>query len=243
MKKLFVLLVLAIPVFAGCNTQSSTNKGKDGKELKLTTPKTVAVAQDDTAKLDISLERKNFDEVVTIKFDKLPDGVTVEEEGKVDKGVKERTFTLRATEKAKTGKSTVHVIASYADMKDTHEVTIEVKEKGTASTSKSSPLSGSDADLKKKRDDLSAALQARMKEVDSSMATLRERAKTADANVKVELNKQIDDLHTRRQDLSKEYDRVQATTAANWNDFSARVTSAANELADGARKAVEKFKK
>jgi len=243
MKQVFVPLALAAVVFTGCNTQSSSNKGAGGKELTLKTPKTVEVAQDDSAKVEISVERKKFDEPVTIKFDKLPDGVVVAEDNtKIDKGVTERTFTLKATDKAKPGKHTIHVIATAADMKDTHDVVVEVKEKGTRSVSGSSPAGKADAELKKKRDALSATVQQQMKEIDATMVKLRDQAKTADAKVKADLNKSIDDLHTKRQDLSKEYGRIQQTTAEAWEDYSGRLTSAANDLAAGASKAWERFK-
>jgi len=102
MKRMLSGLALAVLVVAGCNTQSSTNKGKGGAELTLKTPKTVTVEQDDTAKVPITIERKNFEDPVTIKFEKPPAGISiVEEDTKIDKGVKERTFTLKATDKAK----------------------------------------------------------------------------------------------------------------------------------------------
>jgi len=243
MKQVFVPLALAAVVFTGCNTQSPSNKGEGGKVLTLKAPKTVEVAQDDSAKVEIAVERTKFDDAVSIKFDKLPEGVVVAEDNtKIDKGVKERTFTLKATDKAKPGKHTIHVVASSAGMTDKHDVVVEVKEKGTQSVSGSSPAAKADAELKRKRDELSATVQQQMKEIDATMVKLREQAKTADAKVKADLNKSIDDLHTRRQELSKEYGRIQSTTAEAWEDFSGRLTSAANELAAGASKAWERFK-
>ena len=245
MRNVFVTLALGVLVVTGCNTQSSSNKGPGGKELKLTTPKTVTIAQDDTAKVEITIERTKFDDPVTVKFE-TPEGVSITEgDTKLDKGVKERTFTLKATNKAKVGKSKMTVVASGADMKDTHEVTLEVKEKSTSSTSGSSPVSGTltNEDLKREREKLGTMVQEKMKEIDTSLATLRERAKTADAKVKVDLNKRIEELHTQRENLGKEYEQLQTTTAANWNTFSTRLSNAAHELAKGARKALDQFNK
>src|SRR4051812_5722115 len=114
MKKALTPLVLAALVFTGCNTQTDTSKGKDGKELKLTAPGTVSVEQGGTAELKVSVERKGFDEPVTVKFDKLPEGVTIEDDGKIDKGVKDKTYTVKAKADAKVGKHTIKVTASHA---------------------------------------------------------------------------------------------------------------------------------
>jgi len=244
MKKVFASLALVVLlVNAGCNKDTSTSKGPDGKELTLEPINSVAVAQDDTAKVDISVERKKFEDPVTIKFEP-PEGVTVtESDTKLDEGVNKRTFTLKATDKAKVGKHKMMVVASSDGMNSTREVTIEVKEKSTRSVSGSSPVSGSDADIKEKRQKLEAAIKAKMKEIDDSMDTLRERVKTADAKTKEKLDERIKQLHIEHQDLRKQYDQIATATAANWNDFSTRLTNAAHKLAEGARKALDEFKK
>src|SRR5947207_312734 len=107
MKKVLAPLVLAALVYTGCqpSTTTTTTK-KDGKELTVTVPKEVKLDQGGSAPVKVTIARKNFDEDVTVKFDKLPDGVTVEGDGKLAKGVKEREFTLNATSGAKVGKAT-----------------------------------------------------------------------------------------------------------------------------------------
>lgn len=244
MKKVLVPLGLAVLVAVGCNTQSSTNKGKGGEELTLKTPQSVTVNQEGTAEFAVKIERKKFDEPVTVKFEKLPEGVTVEEsDHKLDKGVKERTFHLKASDKAKVGSNKILVVASSKDMTDRHEVNVEVKEKGSHTTL-SSPLSGQNKDdLKQKREELTAAVQAKMKEIDASMAQLRAEAKKATGDAQVALNKRIDELHAKRQDLSRDYDRIQSTTKDAWQEFSAGLSRAADELAQHTREAVAKLQK
>jgi len=243
MKKVLAPLVLAALVLTGCNTQTSTSKGAGGKELKLVTPKTVTVEQDGNAELKVTVTRTGFDEPVAIKFDKRPDGVTIED-GSLDKGVKEKTFTVKAANTAKVGKYTITVDGTHADMKDHHEITIEVKEKKTGSISGSSPL-GKQAgdDLKRKREELNTATQARLKEIDQSMTDLRASAKTADAKTKVEINSRLAVLDEQRKSLNTQVGEIQNTSADAWEAFSTRVSNAANELHKGATEAVEKFKK
>jgi len=244
MKKVLVPLALTVALVAGCNTQSSSNKGKGGEVLTLKTPKTVTLNQEGTADVNVTIERKQFDEPVTVKFDKLPEGVSVEgSDHKIDKGVKERTFQLKATDKAKVGSSKILVVATSRDMTDRHEVTVEVKEKGSHTTG-SSPLSGQGKDdLKQKREELGKNVQEKMKEIDASMAQLREQAKKATGDTQVALNKRIDELHAKRQDLSRDYDRIQSTTKDAWQEFSTGLSTAANDLARHTREALEKLKK
>jgi len=243
MKKVLAPLALAALVFAGCNTQTSSSKGKDGKEFELKMPASVSVNQGETAELKVSVERKGFDEPVTVKFEKLPDGVTIEEDGKFDKGVKEKTFTVKAKADAKVGKHTIKVSSTHADMSPNKEVTIEVKEK-KASTSGSSPV-GKQAgeDLKRKRDELNTTAQARLKDIDKSMDDLRAEAKTADAKAKVEINSRLSALEDQRKKLGNQVAEIQTTSADAWEAFSARLTTAADELHKGVNEAVTKFKK
>jgi len=243
MKKVFAPLALAALVFAGCNTQSTTSKGAGGKELKLSTPQSVKVEQDGTAELKVTIARTNFDEPVAIKFTKRPEGVTIED-ANIDKGVKEKTFTVKAANTAKAGKYTVTAEATHADMKDHHEITIEVTEKKTGSVSGSSPLGKQAAeDLKNKREALKTATQERLKEIDQSMTDLRATAKTADAKTKVEIDSRLAVLDQQRKDLGVQMAEIQSTTAEAWEAFSTRVSNAATELHKGVTEAVQKYKK
>jgi len=243
MKKVLTPLVLAALVFTGCNTQTTTSKGAGGKELKLSTPQSVTVEQDGSAELKVTITRTAFDEPVAIKFTKRPDGVTIED-ASIDKGVKEKTFTVKAANTAKVGKYTITAEATHADMKDHHEITIEVKEKKTGSISGSSPLAKQAAeDLKNKREALKTATQASLKEIDQSMTDLRASAKTADAKTKVEIDSRLAVLDEQRKSLGKQVSEIQTTSAEAWESFSERVSNAASELRTGATEAVEKFKK
>jgi hypothetical protein len=243
MKKVFASLALLALVGAGCNTQTSSNKGPDGQELKLTTAKKLTIAQEGAAEVEVTLERKKFDEPVTIKIE-TPEGVTVTEgDLKMDKGVNKRTFVLKATDKAKVGEHKIIVMASSGDMKDRNEVALHVKEKSTSSTSGSSPVSGGEAELKKKRDELGKDIKAQMTKIDESMTTLREQVKTADAKTKEALNTSITELDAKRKNLDEQYRQVQTTTAERWSEFSTNLTNAATELEKGVKKALEQFKK
>src|SRR4051812_5294317 len=128
MKKVLAPLVLAALMVTGCNQTTTTSGKKDGKELKLTTPKSVTIEQGGSATVNVSVERTKFDEEVTVKFDKLPEGVSVDGDTKLAKGVKAREFTLKATSAAKAGKTTAKVSASGGGVDtEAHDLTVEVK--------------------------------------------------------------------------------------------------------------------
>jgi len=242
MKKALAPLVLAALLVTGCNTQTSHNKGKDGKELVASTPQKVAIDRNATTDLKVTVDRsKGFEDPVTVKITGLPEGVVVEEEGNLDKGVKERVFKLKATSEAPLTSGKLKVVVAGGGAEKTHEVAYEVRER---SDSASSPAGKQAAeDFQKKRDELNTTLQARMKDIDKSMGDLREQAKTADAQAKVEINSRLSVLEKQRQKLGEDMKTLPTTTAEAWQDFSTRVSSAANDLHKGVNEAVQKFKK
>jgi hypothetical protein len=77
------MAVVALMLVCGCKeTGQSTEKNTstaqtEGKSLKFIAPAGVALARDGTADLTIKLERTNFKDDVTVKFDNLPKGVHV----------------------------------------------------------------------------------------------------------------------------------------------------------------------
>jgi len=244
MKKVFVSLALAAVVAVGCNTQPTTVKGKDGKELSLNAPEKVAIDREGTAEVKIHVERKNFDEPVKIEFKDLPAGVVVvEDDHKMDKGVKERTFTLKATDEAKVSSgNAVKVVASGGDMNATRQLVLDIREGGKGHVSGSSPAAA-DEKLKKDREALNASVKKKMDEIDESMKVLRAKAKDATGQVKEDVNKDLQHLEQQRQELGKQYLQIQETAARDWSSFSARLNTAASDLSEGVSKAMKRFQK
>jgi len=244
MKKVFVPLTLAVVMAVGCNTQQGNVKGKDGKELTLKVPEKVAVDREGTAEVTVHVERKNFDEPVKIEFKDLPTGVeVVEKDHTLDKGVKERKFTLKATDKSKVSSgNAVQVVASGGGMDMTQKVVLDIREAGTQHEVGSSPAA-KEAQLKKNRDELNATVKKKMDEIDNSMKDLRAKAKEATGQVKEDINKDLQRLDQQRQELGKQYLQIQETSAERWNDFSTRLNAATGELSEGIRKAMKRFQK
>lgn len=128
MKKIYVSLVAAsLAAFVGCETKSTsggpgaTNRGTDRStaigqgenSFSLSTPTLATkLKQSESQVADISIKRgKNFDQDVTLKFEDVPKGVTIEPASPVIKhGEKEVKVTVKAAEDATLGDSTVKVI-------------------------------------------------------------------------------------------------------------------------------------
>jgi hypothetical protein len=77
------MVIVALMLVSGCKeTGQSTEKTSstaqtEGKSLKFIAPAGVSLARGGTADVTIKLERKNFKDDVTVKFDGLPKGVHV----------------------------------------------------------------------------------------------------------------------------------------------------------------------
>lgn len=78
MKTLIIASLTAVLVLlSGCKgtgEQSSTAKSAK-KSLTLTAPASVTIARGGTADIKVTLDRKNFTDKVTVKFENIPKGV------------------------------------------------------------------------------------------------------------------------------------------------------------------------
>jgi len=107
MKKLLdVAAVLAacavLALVSGCNTGKGTDKAGT-KTLKVTVASSQSMTQGKTDDVEASVSRSSgFDDPVTITFENLPPGVTVQNPDKViAKSESKATYTLKATDDAK----------------------------------------------------------------------------------------------------------------------------------------------
>jgi hypothetical protein len=131
MKWLSFVVVLGLLVgLSGCG-ESTEVKGSGDKSLKLTVPSSVNITQGETKKFTVKVGRKKFDEPVNVSFSDLPEGVKVEEsDTKIDKGVNDREFTLKADEKAPVKENHhIKVKATGGGMTAGEEFTVNVKQK------------------------------------------------------------------------------------------------------------------
>jgi len=141
---LAVLVGVALLVFTGCNKGTEGGPGASNKSNKshlgqaeetfsLTVPMLSTKLKQGEAKVDsIGIKRgRNFDEDVTLKFDQLPQGVTIEPASPViNHGEKETKITIKAAEDAGLGDFTIKVTGhptKGAEAMNNLKVTIEKK--------------------------------------------------------------------------------------------------------------------
>src|SRR5262249_39956575 len=125
----WITLVVAVSMlgFTACgggtsgSKKSEEVKGEGNASLAFVLPKAAEMKVNDKTDLKITVERKHFDDAVTIKFEDLPTGVSVDggESQKIDKGSHDKTFTLKASKDAKEVKDhAVKVTGTFNDGKE-----------------------------------------------------------------------------------------------------------------------------
>jgi len=155
MKKTFLAVAMAVLIAStGCNSGTTGGSGKDkekGKDsrttgekikdtvvqpegtFKLTVPTlSTGIKQGETKPITIGISRgKNFDEDVSVKFENLPEGVTIEPASPtIKKSDKEVKVDVKASDTAALGKATVKMIGHPSKGDDaTHDLTINVSKK------------------------------------------------------------------------------------------------------------------
>jgi len=134
MRKLFApLAVVAVTalVNSGCETHTATNPNDTSKTLTLTRPSNVTITQGDTSSVDIKISRKGFNEAVNVRFEGLPEGVTVQEQThQIAKDSTSTTFNLKAAPNAPavTDKAvTVTASGGGTDVRETFNVSVRAK--------------------------------------------------------------------------------------------------------------------
>lgn len=148
MKSFYVgMLVAALAVFTGCDgkstsggpgatnggTKKGTSIGQPDNSFKLDTPNLATkLKQSESQVVTISIKRgKNFDQDVTLKFDNLPQGVSVDPASPTVKhGENETKVNFKAANDAAVGTFTVKVMGHPKEGPDaTSELKLDVSKK------------------------------------------------------------------------------------------------------------------
>jgi uncharacterized membrane protein len=141
---LVLLLLLGLVAFTGCdkgtqggpgatNPSNRNGIGQADDTFKLTTPTfSTSLKQGESKVVDIGIKRgKNFDQDVSLKFDNLPKGVSVEPAAPALKhGDDDAKVTIKAANDAAVGDFTVKVTghpAKGADAANELKLTVEKK--------------------------------------------------------------------------------------------------------------------
>jgi hypothetical protein len=95
MKLIPFAALVAIFALVGC--EKSTVEGPAGKKLTLSKPADQTLKRGETNAVKVSISRSNFRDPVQVKFEGLPNGVTVQDlDRKINAEESSANFTLRA---------------------------------------------------------------------------------------------------------------------------------------------------
>jgi hypothetical protein len=124
---------LAITLMASGGCKKTTVEGPDGKKLTLTKPADQTLKRSGTEDIKVMISREKFRDAVAVKFENLPEGVTVQDKDKqIAAEETSATFTLKADEKAAlvSGHEAKVTVTGPNGMQATESFKITVKEKG-----------------------------------------------------------------------------------------------------------------
>ncbi len=237
MKRSFAgLLVVALVAFAGCNwgttgtpggpaaTNTSAKAplyGQADDTFNLSVPiLSTSLKQGETKEVSMGIKRgKNFDQDVTVKFDGLPTGVTIDPAGPVIKhGDTEAKVTLKAAGDASLGDFTVKVKGHPT-------------KGGDGSTEfKITVVKDPEVDAKVKRDEYAREMQKQLDELDKKYKALEDRAAKAEEKDKKDLEKKVADAKVKRDAAAKKLDELKEAAPGHWEKIKDGVGDAFKDL-------------
>jgi len=128
-----VLTVALLSGGAGCKGEKKSSEGAKGEKLTVQAPADISMKQGETKEFTVNITREKFNDPVDLKFNGLPDGVTIMEDNmKVSKDATSAKFNLKASDSAKVADDqVVTVSASGGGMKPEATFKVSIKAKGT----------------------------------------------------------------------------------------------------------------
>lgn len=129
-KRYAVLMIVATFGIAAAGCEKTTVENEKGQKLTIVKPANSTIKRGETEKVSIVVTRDNFTGPVTVKFDKLPNGVTVVGSDNTIES-NERTFVLSASSTADLVANHVATVTASGPegMKATQEFSITIKDK------------------------------------------------------------------------------------------------------------------
>jgi hypothetical protein len=130
---------IALVMAAGCQKSTSTGpsttgKSEDTKKLTLVTSESQSIEQGETDRIQITINRDNFNDPVTISLNDLPPGIEfVEKTATIPPNDNMVTLTLKAADDAAVGEQTFVIVAEAPGLdKNTQTVKLMVKKHGSS---------------------------------------------------------------------------------------------------------------
>ena len=98
MRSMTLAVIAVAALLVGCQ-KSATVQGEGARKLTLAKPAAVTIERGGTVKTDVQIKRTDLAGEVSVRFDKLPNGVTAVDDGTKIAG-DAGTYTLKASDAA-----------------------------------------------------------------------------------------------------------------------------------------------
>ena len=242
MKHIFSVLLLGALVAAfGCNQGTSggpgaslpdseqATLGQTDNTFSLDTPMmSTKLTQGETVAVTIGITRgKNFDQDVTLMFNDLPKGVTVDPmEPVIKHGDADAKMTMKAADDAALGDFTIKLMghpatggAAEAEMSITVAKQDSPDDASTASEA-----------VHEEWEEYTMALQKDLDQFTAKFAELKERAATAEGQAKTDLDIKLEEAKTKLDTASIKLDELKSASADRWEKVKEGVGNAFDDL-------------
>jgi len=102
---------------------------------------------------------------------------------------------------------------------------------------------GIDAETKARKEAEKAKITAKIDGTDANIKVLEDHAAKETGDAKKKIDDEIKDMQKKRDDLHKQYDKIDTTEASGWDNFVTELHKAADSLNESSKKAADRFKK
>lgn len=77
-KRTMIVMFSATLLLAAAGCQKAQVRGSGGREMTLTTPRSITITRGETKAVEVGVDRKMFADPVTVRLSRLPNGVNAE---------------------------------------------------------------------------------------------------------------------------------------------------------------------
>lgn len=241
MRNVLAAMLGTLIILTGCNQGTPGGPGASGPDsdkavvgqtdetFSLDVPMlSTKVNQGETAAVSIGIKRgRNMDGDVTLKFDGLPEGVTIEPASPaIKRQDTEAQLTLRAAENASLGDFTVKVMGHPTKGPDAlKDLKITVAKHPT-----SEAVDAAAETAKAEREEYALEARKQLDELDEKCEDLKARAAQAEGDAKKDLEIKVAQAKEKRDVAAERLDELQWASADRWEQVKEGVANAFHDL-------------
>lgn len=231
-RKCTSLVIIGLLGVVGCNSKDTPGGDTNQKPPMVghapgtftLSASSISLKQGESKVVPISIDRgKNFEEDVTLKFDGLPDGVSVDPGSAViKKGDKDTHVTIKATSSAALGGHDVKLVGHPTKGADTgHPLKITVSEDPNVKAAASAAAS---------REAYIAEKSKQLQDLDAKYEGLKTQAAKSEGQTKKDLEKKAEDVKVKRDQAATKLEDLKKAPLDKWESLKDSVGTAFDDF-------------